>query len=149
MNLPHHPIVRIGALELSFLMDETQGSGDLVIFEFSVPPNARVPEPHYHREVDEFIYGLEGVMTTTRHDETHTIRPGDSLMIRRGQTHHHMNLSDQAARVLIVLHPGSIGRRYFEEIAEHVNVPGKPDLAQIRATMERHGLIPAEPQAMR
>jgi hypothetical protein len=45
---------------------------------------------------------------------------------------------------MVVLNPGSIGRRYFEEIAEVVNVPGKPDLARVREIMARHGLVPAE-----
>ncbi len=56
-------VIRIGGLELRFLVDETQGSGDLVIFEMTVHPNARVPVPHYHREVDEIIYGLSGTLT--------------------------------------------------------------------------------------
>ena len=57
-------VVRIGGMELRFVVDETQGSGDLVIFEMTVQPNARVPVPHYHREVDEVVYGLAGVLTT-------------------------------------------------------------------------------------
>jgi hypothetical protein len=44
---------------------------------------------------------------------------------------------------LVVLTPGSIGRRCFEEIATAVNVPAKPDLAQVKEIMLRHGLIPA------
>jgi hypothetical protein len=39
--------VRIGGMELRFLVDETQGSGDLVMFEMTVLPNARVPVAHY------------------------------------------------------------------------------------------------------
>jgi quercetin dioxygenase-like cupin family protein len=57
--------VRIGGMELRFLVDETQGSGDLVMFEMTVLPNARVPVAHYHREVDEIVYGLSGALTTT------------------------------------------------------------------------------------
>jgi hypothetical protein len=44
---------------------------------------------------------------------------------------------------MVVLNPGTIGRRYFEEIAEVVNVPGKPDLATVRKIMARHGLVVA------
>ncbi len=51
-------VVRAGDMELRFLVDETQGSANLVMFEFIVPAGARVPVPHYHREVDEAIYGL-------------------------------------------------------------------------------------------
>jgi quercetin dioxygenase-like cupin family protein len=135
--------VRIGQLEIRFLIDETQSAGQVVMFEFVVPPRARVPAPHYHRDVDELVYGLEGSLTTTIGQEKRTIGVGCSAYIPRGIVHHHENLSGQLARVLCVMTPGSIGRRYFEEIAAEVNVPGKPDLARIKEIMFRHGLVPA------
>jgi hypothetical protein len=45
---------------------------------------------------------------------------------------------------MVVLNPGTIGLRYFEEIGEVVNGPGKPDMDKVREIMTRHGLIPAE-----
>ncbi|HEX5998111.1 MAG TPA: cupin domain-containing protein [Hyphomicrobiaceae bacterium] len=132
-------LVQIGALQLRFKVDEA----NLVAFEFIVPASARVPAPHYHREVDEVIYGLEGTITTTIDGETHQLNAGDALFIPRGKVHHHQNLHPQTARALTVLTPGSIGRRYFEEMAEVLNGPGKPDLAKVKETMLRHGLVPA------
>jgi quercetin dioxygenase-like cupin family protein len=136
-------VVRIGTMELKFLVDETNGTGDVVMFEFSVPPNARVPAAHFHREVDEVVYGLEGVLTSTVEGKRHELRKGDTLFVARGSVHVHENLHGETARVLSVLTPGSIGRRYFEEIAEVVNGGGKPDLARIKNIMQRHGLVPA------
>ena len=136
-------VVRIGAMELRFLVDEMQGSGDLVMFEFVVPAEARVPAPHFHRDVDEAVYGLEGTLTTTVDGQKHEVRRGDAVLIPRGSVHHHENLHAETARALIVLTPGSIGRRYFEEVAEEVNVPGKPDPARVNEVMLRHGLVPA------
>ena len=135
--------VRIGALELRFLIDETQGSGSMVMFEFVVPPNARVPAPHHHREVDEVIYALEGTVTTTLDGRRHELRTGESLFVPRGSVHTHENLHSDTARALIVMTPGTIGRRYFEEVAQEVNGPGKPDLAKVKDIMLRHGLVPA------
>jgi quercetin dioxygenase-like cupin family protein len=135
--------IRIGQLEIRFLVDETQSAGQVVMFEFVVPPHARVPAPHYHRDVDELVYGLEGILTTTIGQEQRTVGVGSSAYIPRGAVHHHENLGEQTARVLCVMTPGSIGRRYFEEIAAEVNVPGKPDLARIKEIMLRHGLVPA------
>lgn len=136
-------VVQIGSLELHFLVDETQGSGSVVMFEFLVPANARVPAPHYYRDVDEVVYGLEGTLTTTLDGQKHELRKGDSLLLPRGSIHHHENLHSETARALIVLTPGSIGRRYFEEVAQEVNLPGKLDLAKIQEIMLRHGLVPA------
>ncbi len=61
----------------------------------------------------------------------------------RGSVHTHENLHSDTARSLIVMTPGTIGRRYFEEVAREVNVPGKPDLARVKEIMLRRGLVPA------
>jgi quercetin dioxygenase-like cupin family protein len=138
-------VVRIGAMELRFRVDETQSDGSLVMFEFAVPPRARVPAPHYHEAADEAVFGLEGTLTTTVAGRAHAVGPGDVVFIPRGQVHHHANLHDTAtARALIVITPGTIGRRYFEEIAEATNDrAGPPYLERLMAIMRRHGLDPA------
>ncbi|AFL87730.1 hypothetical protein Terro_1421 [Terriglobus roseus DSM 18391] len=133
-------VVRLGGIELTFLVDETQGSGDLVIFEFLVQPGARVPEPHYHRAVDEFVYGLEGTLTSTVNGEAHELKAGESLMIPRGVKHHHANLHDAPAKALVTLNPGSIGKRYFEEVREAMS-DGPPDRTRIIEIMARYELV--------
>ena len=135
--------VRIGAMELHFRVDETDGAGDVVMFEFVVPPKARVPAPHYHESADEIVYGLDGTLTTTLDGEIHEVQKGDVVFVPRGRVHHHANPHDETARALIVIAPGTIGRRYFEEVAEAVNIPGPPDLARLKDIMLRHGLVPA------
>ena len=142
-DAPSPRLVRIGALELHFRVDETDGAGDLVMFEFVVPPKARVPVPHYHKSADEAVYGLEGTLTTTVAGHAHAVGPGDVVFIPRGQVHHHANPDETMARALIVITPGRIGRRYFEEMAAALNRPAPPDPAQMAAIMRRHGLVPA------
>lgn len=135
--------LRIGGMELRFRVDETQGSGDLVMFEMTVAPEARVPAAHLHRDVDEAIYGLSGTLTSVIDGRVHEIGAGDVVFIPRGTVHVHENRHAETSRSLVVLTPGSIGRRYFEEIAEVARVPGKPDIARIKEIMLRHGLVPA------
>lgn len=136
-------VIRIGGMELRFLVDETNGSGSVVVFEFTVLPNARVPVPHYHKDVDEVVYALEGTLTTTCDGQKHPLRAGNSLFLPRGCVHAHENLHPETAKALIVLTPGSIGRRYFEEIAAVLSMPGKPDRTKVEEVMLRHGLVPA------
>jgi quercetin dioxygenase-like cupin family protein len=131
-------LVAIGALELRFAVD----TPNLVMFEFIVPPNARVPAPHYHKDVDEAVYGLAGTLTTTAGGEKHAVTAGASRLIPRGTVHTHENLHAETARALIVMTPGSIGRRYFEELAQLMR-GGKPEPAVINAIMLRYGLVPA------
>src|ERR1051326_2689618 len=130
--------VHIGERELNFLADEAHGVDSVVMFEFTVPPHARVPAPHYHRDVDEVLYGLDG-----DGQHAHALRAGDSIVIPRGRPHHHENRDAAIARALVVLTPGTISRRYFEEIAAVVNAPGRPDPAVVDRIMRRYGLIPA------
>ncbi|MBY5855466.1 cupin domain-containing protein [Rhizobium ruizarguesonis] len=138
MEAVRNDIVRIGQLELRFLISEAGAT----VFEFTVPSRARVPAPHSHRDADEFLYGLEGALTVIVDGQTREIRAGDAIFIPRGAVHHHENLHDGTAKVLATITPGTIGRRYFDEIAEVVNVPGKPDLAKANEIMLRHGLVP-------
>jgi len=132
-------IVRIGELELRFLVTDKGAT----VFEFIVPSHARVPVPHYHQEADEILYGLEGILTITVDGRKQELGVGNAVFIPRGSVHHHENLHEGTARALAAMTPGTIGRRYFEEIAEVINVPGKPDLAKAKEVMLRHGLVPA------
>ncbi len=143
MKSTEERMVRFGAMDLRFLVDETDGTGEMVVFEMAVQPAARVPAAHSHTAVDECVYGLAGTMTTMLDGVAHEIRPGDSLFIPRGHVHHHANLHAEPAKALIVLTPGSIGRRYFEEMLDVVKAPGKPDMARVADVMRRHGLVPA------
>ena len=132
-------IVRIGELELRFLVTDKGAT----IFEFIVPSHARVPAPHYHQDADEILYGIEGVLTITVDGRKQELGVGDAVFIPRGSVHHHENLHEGTARALATMTPGTIGRRYFEELAEVINVPGKPDLAKAKEVMLYHGLVPA------
>lgn len=136
-------IVRIGELALTFLLDAADTAGNLVAFEFAVPSRARVPAPHFHRDVDEAVYGLEGALTTVVDGRSQTVGPGDAVFVRRGSVHHHENRGEGLARALIVMTPGSIDRRYFEELAAAINVAGKPDLEHVKTIMLRYGLVAA------
>jgi quercetin dioxygenase-like cupin family protein len=131
--------VRIDELELRFMV----GEAGATVFEFTVPPRARVPVPHSHRDADELVYGLAGVLTVTVGDRRVELGAGEVVFIPRGSVHHHENPHDDVARALVVITPGSIGRAYFEEIAEVVNGPGRPDPVRAREVMLRHGLVPA------
>lgn len=89
--------------------DQVRGVDTLFIenaVSVTVPPQARVPAPHFHRNVDEAVYGLAGTLTTSVDGKVQLVRPGDIVFIPRGRTHLHENLQSEIARVLVVLTPG-------------------------------------------
>lgn len=136
-------IIRIGQLELRFLLDGKDTNNQMVVFEFVVPPGAKVPVPHYHADVDEMLYGLEGTMSSVIDGKKVEIQPGDNVFIKRGLVHYHDNLSNVTARVLCVLTPASIGPAYFRELAAIIKPGTSPDPQKAAEIMHRHGLVPA------
>ena len=56
-------IIRVGQIGIRFLLEAADTSGAVAMFEFTVPVGAKVPLPHYHKQYDETIYGVEGVVT--------------------------------------------------------------------------------------
>jgi quercetin dioxygenase-like cupin family protein len=136
-------LIRVGQLELRFLVDDAASRGALCMFEMTVPGGAKVPAPHFHRDVDEAVYGLEGVLTYTVDGVQHRIGAGAHLFSPRGAVHHFANTDAAPARVLTVLTPASIGPAYFREIGALVGRGGPPDPTQVKDIMLRHGLVPA------
>jgi quercetin dioxygenase-like cupin family protein len=137
--------IQIGQLQLHFLLDGEDTNNGLVMFEFIIPEGAKVPIPHYHKEVDEVIYGLEGITTTTVDGNTIEIAAGDRLFIPKGAVHHHDNRQTGTAKSLIILTPATIGPAYFKEMSELIRPGVPPDPQKAKEIMLRHGLIPVAP----
>ncbi len=137
--------IRLGALEVTFLLDDHDSGGAATAFETRVPAGAKVPLAHSHDDFDETVYGLEGVFTFTVDGRTHAVGPGDALFISRGVVHQFENLGDADGRFLSVATPGIFRPAYFEEIADVLaeSAGGPPDAAALMAVMARHGLTPS------
>ena len=142
---PPKEIIRIGQIEIRFLLDGDDTGGRVSMFEFLVPPGAKVPAPHYHQHVDEVAYGLEGVLAFIVAGQAHAIGPGDRCFIPRGAVHHFVNAGTQPTRILAVLTPATIGPAYFRDMAALLASGGPPDPARVAEVMARHGLIVAAP----
>lgn len=134
--------IKIGQLEINFLLESAQTNGVISMFEFTVPPNAKVPVPHYHKDFDETIYGLEGIMTFKLNGESINLSTGQCLFIPRGATHEFHNHGEVTAKSLAITSPALFGPEYFYEMAEVINAGGPPDMEKMKTVMLQHGLIP-------
>jgi len=133
--------IRIGAVELRFLQSKEETGGSLDIFEMTLQPNAQMPVPHYHKSWDETVYGLAGTSTWEVDGRDIEVVPGRTVFIKRGIVHGFTNRSGEPAMCLCVLTPGMLGPAYFREIAALV-ASEVPDLAKLKETMLRYGLVP-------
>ncbi len=144
MQPQEQPSIRIGQLEIRYLMDGTVTGAGVGMFELTVAPGARVPPPHSHRDNEELVYVLEGRLRYVVDGEMRDLAPGERMYTPRGSVHGFSNPHERPARALIVLTP-DIGAQYFRDIAEAAAAPGGPDPARMAAVMARYGLVLASP----
>jgi quercetin dioxygenase-like cupin family protein len=145
---PSEETIRLGPLNIRFLVTGEDSNGSIASFELTVAGAARLMAPaHSHDHYEETIYGTAGVLTWTVDGKPVEVEPGQALCIPRGAVHRFDNLQDQEARCLCVITPAAIGPEYFREMAEVMRVAagGPPDKAKMIEIMLRHGLTPAPP----
>lgn len=145
MQPQEQPVIKAGQLEIRYLMDGTVSGAASGMFELTVPPGARVPPAHSHRDNEEIVYVLAGKLRYSVDDETRDLMPGERMYTPRGSVHAFSNPHAETARALIILTP-DIGAQYFRDVAEVVNAGGPPDLAKMIAVMTRYGLQLAAPK---
>jgi quercetin dioxygenase-like cupin family protein len=146
MQPQEQPVVKIGQLEIRYLMDGTVTGAGSGMFELTVAPGARVPPAHSHRDNEEIVYVLEGTLRYSVDDETRDLGAGERMYTPRGSVHAFSNPHDRTARALIILTP-DIGAQYFRDIAEVAGAPGGPNPAKMAEVMSRYGLVLAPPKA--
>jgi len=137
--------IRIGGLEIRYLVDGTVSGTATGLFELTVAPGARVPPAHSHSGNEEIVYVLEGKLRYSVGEETRDLAPGERMHTPRGVVHAFSNPHDKAAKALIMLTP-DIGAQYFRDIAEIAGSPGGPDPAKMAAMMTKYGLVLAHPK---
>jgi quercetin dioxygenase-like cupin family protein len=145
MQPREQPVVKIGQLEIRYLIDGTVTGAGVGMFELTVQPGARVPPAHSHRDNEEIVYVLEGTLRYTVDGETRDLKPGERMYTPRGSVHAFSNPHDHPARALIILTP-DIGAQYFRDVAEIANAQGGPNPARMAEVMTRHGLVLAPPK---
>jgi quercetin dioxygenase-like cupin family protein len=145
MQPQEQPVVKIGQLEVRYLMDGTVTGAGVGMFELTVLPGARVPPAHSHRDNEEVVYVLEGTLRYAVDDEVRDLKPGDRMYSPRGSVHAFSNPHDRRTRALVILTP-DIGAQYFREVADVANTPGGPSPARMVEVMTRYGLVLAPPK---
>jgi len=140
MQPQEQPVIKVGQIEIRYLMDGSVTGAGVGMFEMTVPPGARVPPPHSHSHNEEVVYVLDGMLRYTVDGETRDLAAGQRMYTPRGSVHGFSNPHDRPAHALIILTP-DIGAAYFREIADIANAPGGPNPAKMTETMTRYGLV--------
>jgi len=145
MQPQEQPVVKVGQLEIRYLIDGTVAGAGIGVFELTVPAGARVPPAHSHRDNEEVVYVLEGRLRYSVDGEMRDLGPGERMYTPRGSVHAFSNPHDNKAKALIILTP-DIGAQYFRDVAEVASAPGGPNPARMAEVMTRYGLVLAPPK---
>lgn len=140
MNTMRDEPIHIGSISMQFLVDGRHTGGHMAMAEMIVQPGARVPPPHRHVDVDETVHVLEGSLAYRVDDTVRVLNAGDHCFSPRGSVHHFSNPGDVPVRALVVFSPANIGPDYFREVSAVLGRGGPPDISQMKAVMQRHGL---------
>ena len=109
------------------------------IFELSVAVGFDTG-PHYHTQIEEFFYVLEGEVNLRSGDRTVRGGPGTFVFVPAGAVHSYGNPGPGAARVLLVTSPPGF-EKYFDEMAELIASGGRPDPEAIAKLRAKHDTI--------
>ena len=93
---------------------------------------AKVPLPHYHKQYDETIYGVEGVVTFTVEGRPVDIGTGESCFVPRGTVHGFDDLKQTRREGTRRRYPALLGPDFFKETAAIVNLVVLPILRSSR-----------------
>jgi len=145
---PSEETIKIGPLEIRFLLTGNDSRGSVSIFEVLVPVGQKLAAPaHKNDAFEEILYGIEGVLTWTVDGTPIEVGPGQALCIPRGAVHRFDNLGHEDVKQLAVISPAIMGPAYFREAAEDINAAtgGSPDRAKMTDIFRRHGMTLAAP----
>jgi hypothetical protein len=142
-----HNTIKIGDLSVTFIKSrhETQGAFDL--YELTLPPNAQSFIPHFHRDYDETVMGIDGITHWILDGQRRELGPSEQLYIPRGMTNCVLNLHQSPARIQCLLIPGVVGPEYFQELAalKGSGSFGFRKREEVEAVMARYGIIAIPP----
>ncbi|ORE95632.1 cupin domain-containing protein [Acuticoccus yangtzensis] len=111
-----------------------QHSESCLSWHATFPPGTFVP-PHIHPTQDEFIYMLEGRLTTVLEGTEGIAEPGDLIRLPRGKPHGLFNKSDAAVKCVFWVTPAA--RLYDLFWALH-NLGPEADPAEVVALSAKH-----------
>jgi len=145
---PSEETIKIGPLEIHFLLTGDDSGGSASVFEVFVPVGQKLAAPaHTNNAYEEVIYGVTGVLTWTVDGTPIEVGPGQALCIPRGAVHRFDNFGSEDVKQLAVITPAIMGPAYFREAAEVIGAAGggPPDRAKMMDVFRRHGMTLAPP----
>jgi quercetin dioxygenase-like cupin family protein len=112
-------ILNLMGRKLAFLAGKEQTNGMWSLIEYTAPPHAPGPPPHYHKEMEEAFYVIDGTLTALIDGKVSETGAGGFINIPPYVVHTWENKQDKPLKVLLFMSPGGF-EKYFIEADELV-----------------------------
>lgn len=124
-----------GGLDIRTLIHSAQTNMQFSCVEFAVAARKMGPAPHYHKELDELMYVLEGTATVMVEDRFYEIPAGGWHFRPHGKVHTFFNKTDQPFRGIDMYF-----NQNFEDYLEELIHQLIPDMLEKKLTPEDPGI---------
>ena len=124
--------------------------GAFALLRIANPPGCWTP-PHRHQFEDETVYVLSGTMQVRTSDGARELRPGQALVLPRGQPHQLGNAGTEEANLLVLCTPGGFDD-FVRAAGRPASAGGTPsmtetDVARLIQAAPRYGIELLPPDA--
>jgi quercetin dioxygenase-like cupin family protein len=129
----------LGSIGVRFMLAGEDTGGGFSLVEHPIPPRALAAPLHRHGLEDEYSFVLEGRVGALLGEEVVYGEAGDLIFKPRGQWHTFWNDGGEPARILEMISPAGF-ERYFDEMVELLQQPGRPEAGALAALAARYEL---------
>jgi quercetin dioxygenase-like cupin family protein len=120
-----------GGIDIRTLIHSHQTNKQFSCVEFAVAAKKMGPAPHYHKELDELMYVLEGTATVMVEDQFYDIPAGGWHFRPHGKVHTFFNKTDQSFRGIDMYF-----NQNFEDYLEELFHQVIPDMRKKNVTQD-------------
>lgn len=143
---PAPPLAHQGNMDIRVWVRSGSTGGVYSCVECAVAPKVMGPPPHFHKELDELMYVLEGTATVMVENETVEIAAGGWHFRPRNLRHTFWNAADQPLRFIDMYFNQPFEEfleRIFHELTPEKGYPqGSPQLQKEHEILnEKYGLV--------
>ena len=137
-TVPFHPkVVMAGETEeirfpghsTYLLSDYDSTVSEVAVLQLVLPAKTFGAPPHIHAKEDEHFYVLSGNVEFLDRDKVVSVGPGGLLVLPRGNLHGFWNLSEEPAKLLLIVTPGKFAS-FFDTVVSKIKKenPDNPQL---------------------
>ena len=145
-HIPRFVAARIGQVldlgdhRIYIVLSASEMASDIVIAEVEVDPGGGPPR-HLHTREDEIFLIQAGRFAFQIGDEAMEAGPGDSLFAPRKIPHAWRCISEEPARMVCLLTPGTNFEAFAQAIVEQqLSLTSAEEVGRVLALAEKHGI---------